>query len=615
MRKAHNTTQCVRSIKLSLIMIMAICLFNLSTLKAQWGVTIPLQGFVSANTNNPEQPIPGTDQAVIINSALYECTGPAIPADHRATLGAIVWADLNGNVHLFVEYAQRDYSTVLLPPNCYSMAFPPTNNTIQVNTSDAIHPDVIIRDHIDNPGIDYIVSVVYNEGGFITLNEYEITGLPTVNINLLSSTQLSTSTYMLGDEGAYPKIDGFVNPNNFIHNYNEMGGFAVVWETANGVELQVFDANSTPFYETQIPITNPNYPYMRYTPDIAAIVDIDGTGPNGYRQIACVSFDNALLVYPLGGDIAVHEYDVTSGVTTPMSVYNKTGPTVLTPNSRIDGMGILTYDSTRWVVVSTSDCGGGKVHANSSSAPWASQYIPGNPTMGFGHHSGFNTYTVTAGVGTVLSLPPGSVSTEAGNIQYPFGMASYYGVPADVFLNSVNPNTAEAYDPGLLPDFCMVNCLGSVNMPYNNCANTDDPYAGQAYTMSTSCNSGYDLLAAWIDVGNNIWYKYSCRGDLDPNGTTPFSPMNGQIKNIPIPSSINVYPNPAQDYLFISIKEDIIPQTLSVYDIYGRLVAEKNIEGQKSAELELKEFITGIYRIDITDTKSKRYGKTVMIEK
>ncbi len=602
-----KTKQFISGFRLSFITV-AICLLKSPTLKAQWG--FGLNGFVPDNSvNNPEQPIPGTDQAVIINSALYECTSPAIPTDHRATLGAIVWADLNGNVHLFVEYAQRNMNAAACNSNPF---FFTDNNTIQVNTSDAIHPDVIIRDHIDNPGVDYIVSVVYNEGGFITLNEYEITGLPTVNINLLSSTQLSTSTYMLGDEGAYPKIDGFVNPNNFIHNYNEMGGFAVVWETANGVELQVFDANGTPFYESPIAITNPSYPYQRYTPDIAAIVELDASLPNGYRQIACVSFDNALLVYPLGGDIAVHEYDVTSTVTTPMSVYNKTGPTVHTPNSRIDGMGILTYDSTRWVVVSTSDCGGGMVHTNSSPTPWPSQYIPGNPFVA--HQGSFNTYTVTAGVGTLVS---GTVTTDAGNIQYPFGMASYYGVPADVFLNSVNPNTAEAYDPGLLPNFCKVNGF-LVNMPYNNCANQDDPYAGQAYTMSTSCNSGYDLLAAWVDVNNNIWYKYSCNGDLNLMPPPPFgmSPMNAQLNDIKFFSGeIIVYPNPAQDYLNIHIKEDIMPQTLSVYDIYGRLIVKKNISGQMSTGLELKEFISGMYRIDITDTKSKRYGKTVMIEK
>ncbi len=31
--------------------------------------------------------------------------------------------------------------------------------------------------------------------------------------------------------------------------------------------------------------------------------------------------------------------------------------------------------------------------------------------------------------------------------------------------------------------------------------------------------------------------------------------------------------------------------------------------------IELKEYNTGIYRIDITDTNGKRYGKTVMVEK
>ncbi len=32
-------------------------------------------------------------------------------------------------------------------------------------------------------------------------------------------------------------------------------------------------------------------------------------------------------------------------------------------------------------------------------------------------------------------------------------------------------------------------------------------------------------------------------------------------------------------------------------------------------EITVKYFISGLYRIDITDTNGKRYGKTVMVEK
>src|SRR5690606_27236088 len=140
-------------------------------------------------------------------------------------------------------------------------------------------PDVIIRDHPDNPGVDYIVSVVYTDAGVVTLNNYEVIGLPTVTVNLMSSTALNTATHPAGSQGAYPKIDGFVNPNNAIHAYRAMGGFAVTWETSAGVELQVFDKTATPFSETHIVIPNPSYPFFRITPEIAAIVEIDPAAP------------------------------------------------------------------------------------------------------------------------------------------------------------------------------------------------------------------------------------------------------------------------------------------------------------------------------------------------
>src|SRR5690606_28145040 len=138
---------------------------------------------------------------------------------------------------LFVEYAERDFTS---PVNCHTFSYIDNNmnNLTQVNTANALHPDVIIRDHPDNPGVDYIVSVVYTDAGVVTLNNYEVIGLPTVTVNLMSSTALNTATHPAGSQGAYPKIDGFVNPNNAIHAYRAMGGFAVTWETSAGVELQ-----------------------------------------------------------------------------------------------------------------------------------------------------------------------------------------------------------------------------------------------------------------------------------------------------------------------------------------------------------------------------------------
>src|SRR5690606_24807871 len=102
---------------------------------------------------------------------------------------------------------------------------------------------------------------------------------------------------------------------------------------------------------------------------------------------------------------------------------------------------------------------------------------------------------------------------------------------------------------------------------------------GQAYSLSRSANSDYDLLAAWMDLNNGIQYKYTCNGDL----ITPFiagnfvSPLIGKSEATIHEASLQVYPNPAQNYMYITLDETIEAYTLSIYNIYGRLIIEQNI--------------------------------------
>lgn len=630
------TLQCVRNIKLSLIMMMALGIINAQSVLAQWtpGWNYPTAGAGSVphNPNNVEVSIPNTPDAVVLNSAMIDFTNPGAgtPPNHRETVSAIVWGTTNDEIFLFVEHTVRDLSS----PNCNPLNKFPATSTNLTPGAQGLHPDVILRDHPNNPGVDYIVSVVYSENGGIYLEEFEITGLvhgggstlvisPYVNTyNSQSKTHLTTSTYSVGEYGAYPKIDGFVNPNNIIGDYYEMGGFAVVWETAAGVELQVFDANTAPIYETLIATFNTSYPTLRHTPDVAAIVERNQIG--GYDQIACVSFDNAnYFLYSPGPDIAVHEYNVSAGGFTPINIYNLSGPTPGNGRSRIDGMGIYSYPNGRWALITNSDCTGGKTFTNTNTT---GEYIHGNPSNSIQGY--FHSYTITAGSGLI---PGGgadpSTKYNDGNIQYPFGMSSWQDnttFPSDFFLNSINANTGFAYDPTLIENFCLVNDPIPSSASINNnislfyCNVPIDPYIGHYYTMSTCCNSGFDLMAAWIDdnfAPDVLQYKYTCNGDLNTVTTAPFSPLVGQLNNSILSNAINVYPNPANDYLFIRLDENIEPKLLSVYDVMGRLTEEKALkDNERILGIELKEYATGLYRIDITDTNGKRYGKTIMIK-
>lgn len=602
---------------------MALYMINLPKGLAQgWNGGL---GPIPYNASNPVLQIPGTDDdnAYVVNTAMIDFTNYAAgtPANHRETISAIVWGTggtVNPDeIYLYIEHTVRDLTSFTPCNTIVAYSLQTTNLTIGAQ---GLHPDVIIRDHPNNPGVEYIVSVVYSENGAITLEEFAISGLvhggpSSITLAQINKSLITTATYTAGTYGAYPKIDGFVNPAHIIGAYPEMAGFAVTWETSQGVELQVFDANATPFYETLITVPAP-FP-SSYTPDVAAVVEWDAT-ISAYRQYAYVVYHSYWSI--LGsGDFEVQEFDITSSVTTPLTVTQLSAGASGYSHSRIDAMGEAVYPNARWVVIASSDCNGGWVFSNTVN-PFG-QYLMCNPngasllpTLSCMFHS----FTVTAGVGRLAGT---DVMYEDGNFQYPFGMASGDNPPESfVFLNAVDANTSLAFN-GTLPDFGLVNNpVAADEIPYVSCGlinGINDIYVGQGYSLSTSCNSGYDLIGAWVNISSinqGIQYKYTCVGDMSPFGA--FSPLVGQLNNETVIDDIVVYPNPAEENLFIRVNDSIIPKVLSIYDVMGRVVLERNVaEDDRLMNIALPELTTGMYRIDITDIEGKRHGKTVMLKK
>ncbi len=598
------TLQCVSNFKLSLIMMATVLFILPNALKAQWGPN-------PANFSNQPIPasVPNSQDAYVVNTALLECTKNPGSGVFKEALSAIVWGTNTDEVHLYVEHVMRDLSSTTI---CHTMTYTGSMPTsIQLNNvgTQGQNPDVILRDHPNNPGVDYIVSVVYSENGGIYLEEYEITGITpgtasTPILTQIQKTLLITSTYLAGDIGSYPKIDGYVNPFNLIGDFFEMEGFVVTWETLNGVEVQAFDANAIPFYETFLNgfLFNPT---DGHRPDVAAVVERTPTGFDKIAYIACFYTDPMSMCN-------VYEFNISSGITTPVSVTPLHTPTAGYPHISIDGMGIAMYPNTKWVAITGHDCNGGFLYSNTV-----------NPMgQGFGPHNNyslFHSYTVSAGVGFMAN----GVS-EHGNEQYPFGMSTgfYPTNPTNstVFLNVVDANTSLAFSGGgTFDDFCIVNndfTTLEADIPYLHCGIGD--YIGQSYSLSTASNSGYDLLGAWVDLGGGgnppgIRYKYSCNGNMNLVAGT--SPLVGQLNNNNFTDDINVYPNPVQDFLFVKLSETITPKVLSIYDIMGRRVLEKRLsENERVLGIDVQEYNSGTYRIDITDIKGKRYGKTVMVE-
>ncbi len=76
-----------------------------------------------------------------------------------------------------------------------------------------------------------------------------------------------------------------------------------------------------------------------------------------------------------------------------------------------------------------------------------------------------------------------------------------------------------------------------------------------------------------------------------------FTSVGEMVKNI---YKINVFPNPATDFLTVSVKSiDNQNYTLFLYDIWGRLIQTKTIENGNT-QIAITNCASGIYMVKIT---------------
>ena len=65
-------------------------------------------------------------------------------------------------------------------------------------------------------------------------------------------------------------------------------------------------------------------------------------------------------------------------------------------------------------------------------------------------------------------------------------------------------------------------------------------------------------------------------------------------------AEIVLYPNPAKDKISITFLKEYVKLKLSLYDIYGNLLYDRNLYNPKSHNISLSRFSTGIYLISFS---------------
>ncbi len=114
--------------------------------------------------------------------------------------------------------------------------------------------------------------------------------------------------------------------------------------------------------------------------------------------------------------------------------------------------------------------------------------------------------------------------------------------------------------------------------------------------------SGNFAYSEWRYVFVRNPFEFPCEGT-----TNAYCCLSAE--DVIFSSKFNIYPNPAQNQLFIETNEYV--DAISVFDITGKLVREFNIGGKLTStyKIDVKHFPAGIYLIKVTN------GKEVIVKK
>lgn len=504
------------------------------------------------------------------------------------TLNAVVYNSSSGTMYMDVLVLDDNSNIV-------------SSNTVQLPVN-GYFPDVIIRDDINNPGQEWIISIVLNTHNCplseIYLAEYRIDNPTGVNINFLSASLVGT--------GIYPKIDGFIDHTLEVDNeLFAMTDFAIVFNNLDPVSnltLMHYDANGNPV-NTDI-ITG----FLGFAPDVACVTNVIG----GTKFIYIVDIN--YTPPPPGGPVSLLLYDVGSMSLVSHDLSNY--PTYL-PFFRIDAHALIEdfWPQNRYIISGTHDCHDhyfmvDNFMADFTIPPSYTTMVP-NTTTGPVNWRPNGSHTVAAGMGYDLSwgsMPPAFPSMPVGsriNREEFTTLHSYAAFPGGANLLMTNYLRPTGYNTAM-PDMFWVNNVqynyGSMIPPASRevcatctvfadggnggmsaCGHVDYSYFFSA-SLATQPNLGDYAVACWIDETN---------GSVNIKQTNNYANMAGSIisHNVEVVPeqgneaiAFSVYPNPAREVIKLSANGNI--ESIEVFNILGQRVYQD--QGINSTVYEIR---------------------------
>jgi hypothetical protein len=226
------------------------------------------------------------------------------------------------------------------------------------------------------------------------------------------------------------------------------------------------------------------------------------------------------------------------------------------------------------------------------------------------------TYTQIAGTGTGNSFTA-NLSNLTANTGYTFKAfitfdgTTVYG--SEVTFTTLPEDTPEPCDvPTGLDTTNVANEVISITWDANaNVVNWNVRYRPQngQWTSATANTNGYTITGLTGSTTYEIQVQANCG---DGNASDWSASLFVTTKNVGINSwlenSVNLYPNPAKEYVDIRINGDVNVTSMEVYDVYGKLLNAMNVV-ENPTRINVSNLANGMYFVRV-NTEAGAVTKT-----
>jgi len=205
---------------------------------------------------------------------------------------------------------------------------------------------------------------------------------------------------------------------------------------------------------------------------------------------------------------------------------------------------------------------------------------------------------------------------ESGNILYDGCEDPFIPCTTD----EIDISTSESEDGILLIDWNDIN--GAVSYQVTVTPSDPECCGGNSIPVSTTYNVTVSEFR--MSVKNNSCFSYEitpicANGDKGKSSgkqcRKPMFKYSSRVDNIDLNSKVNIFPNPAADYLNVQTEDVLEKATISIYDMNGRQVLERNFKGTSLLQIETSDLNPGTYILKLSENEILHSTKKIFFLK